>query len=74
MENSIVIVIDLGNYKSEAQENVPFKALITSQTETEFWVKSLKTGKVYEVYHSQVLEFLEIEEIIQLIDLDQYGK
>lgn len=73
MEDNIVIVLDLGNYRSEFQEKVPFKAKVYEKYDSEVWVRSLKTGREYEIYYNQVLEALEIEEIKMLINLSEYG-
>ena len=54
--DDIVIVLDNSNYNSKYAEKVPFKAKVIDKTATEIWVKSLKTGKEYELYYTQVLE------------------
>lgn len=72
MEDNIVIVIDAGNYIQP--ERVPFKAKVTEKYDNEILVKSLVTDKVYELYYDQILEGLDIEDIIKLINLDNYGR
>ena len=71
--DNIVIVVDLSNYKSTYAEKCPFKAQITQNYGHEIWVKSLTTGKEYGVYEPQILEFLDIDEISKLINMDNYG-
>lgn len=73
MLDDTVIVVDNSNYKAEYAEKVPFKAKVIDKTETEIWVKSLKTGKKYELYYTQVLEAMDIEDINKLLDLSKYG-
>ena len=73
MEKNIVIVLDLGNYQSEYQEPVPFKAEVVEMNGNVITVKSWATKKEYEIYHHQVLEMLSIEEIMLLIDISKYG-
>ena len=73
LEDNIVIVIDNGNYNASYAEKVPFKAKVKEKLDNEIWVESLTTGKEYELYYSQVLESLSIEEISKLIDLSKYG-
>lgn len=74
MEDNIVIVIDTSNYKTSYSEEVPFKAVVTEKLTNEVWVKSLDTGKEYELYYNQILEFLDIKEIRRMLDLRGYGK
>ena len=73
MLDNTVIVVDNSNYKAEYAEKVPFKAKVTDKNETEIWVKSLKTGKEYELYYTQVLEAMDIEDVVKLLDLSKYG-
>ena len=73
LEDNIVIVVDNGNYKAEYAEKVPFKAKVETKYENEIIVRSLNTGKEYELYYSQILEALDIEEIVRIIDLSKYG-
>ena len=47
MEDNLVIVLDLGNYKESCRESVPFKAKVVDKYEYELVVKSLKTNKEY---------------------------
>jgi len=65
--DNTVIVIDLGNYKAEFQEPLPFKALRLADFSDgiEVDVESLATGKYYQLYEWQILEGLTIEEIIE---------
>jgi hypothetical protein len=73
-EGQIVIVIDTGNYKASYSEKIPFKAELYLITDYPcYWVRSLVTGKEYELYESQILEGLSIEEIGNLLDMSQYG-
>lgn len=76
IERGVVIVIDLGNYKSEYSEEVPFKAKIINiidDVEGGFsaWVKSLSTGNRYELYFHQILEALDISVIRTIIDYNE---
>lgn len=71
--DNIVIVIDVSNYKSSYSEPVPFKAIVTYKSDNEVTVESMTTGKEYELYYHQVLEFLDIQEISKIIDLSKYG-
>lgn len=57
-ENEEVTVIDVSNYNSEYCEKVPFKAVLTEVTDYPcFWVISIVTGRVYELYENQIKEF-----------------
>lgn len=58
-----VIVLDNANYKADYAEKVPFKAIVEQVYDNEIWVKSLETGKQYELYYSQILETMDIGEI-----------
>lgn len=73
LEDNIVIVVDNGNYKASYAEEVPFKAKVKEKYDNEIWVVSLVTGKEYELYYTQILEALEIDEIIRMLDLSKYG-
>lgn len=73
-EGQVVIVIDTSNHKTSYFENTPFKAELYLITDHPcFWVRSLVTGKEYELYESQILEGLSIEEIYNLLDMSKYG-
>jgi len=73
-EGQIVIVVDLSNYVTEHSEQLPFKAVLTEITDYPcYLVRSNATGKTYELYYSQLLEGLDIEEIAKMIDLSKYG-
>ncbi len=53
----VVSVTDLGNYKVECQEPVPFKAELKEISDYPcYYVESLSTGKVYELYYYQIEE------------------
>lgn len=73
MDERIVIVLDVGNYIKMHQEEVPFKAICTDIFENEVWVRSLETDKEYELYPNQILEFNDINDIRNLINLKNYG-
>ncbi len=73
LEDNIVIVIDNSNYKATYAEKVPFKAKVEHKFDSEIIVKSITTGKEYELYYFQILEALEIDEIKKLVDLSNYG-
>lgn len=73
MKDNTVIVVDNSNYKSEYAEKVPFKAVVLGKYDTNILVKSLNTKKEYELYHHQILEGMDIEDIRKLIDLSKYG-
>ncbi len=70
----IVIVVDLGQYKSSYQESVPFKAIVVQVHKDECVLYSLATDKEYTVYHSQILETMDIEEIKTLLDVRSFGE
>lgn len=71
-EGQIVIIMDTSNYNNG--EKRPFKAELYEITDYPcYWVRSLSTGREYELYDHQILEFLEIEEIEKILDLNQYG-
>lgn len=42
--------------------------------DSNIWVESLVTGKLYELYYNQILESMNIEEIKSLLNLDNYGR
>ena len=71
--NSIVIVLNLGNYTSYYAEETPFKAKVLSLTEHETNVMSIETDKKYELYYYQILELLDIGKIKELINLENYS-
>ncbi len=73
IKDNLVIVIDTSNYKANYSEDVPFKAVVTEKYDLTIWVKSITTGKKYELYYNQIMEGLEIEDIIKLLDLSKYG-
>lgn len=73
IEDNIVIVLDNGNYQASFAEETPFKAKVFDKTENEIWVRSLKTGKEYELYPTQILECFDIETIKNLLDMSKYG-
>jgi len=56
---NMVIVLDTSNYKITHNEPTPFRAKVIDITENELWVRSLNTGKEYELYYGQVLEYCE---------------
>ena len=73
-EGQIVIVIDTSNYEASYAEQIPFKAELYSITDYPcYWVRSLVTGKEYELYESQILEGLSIDDISNLLDMSKYG-
>ena len=73
IQDNLVIVVDTSNYKANYSENVPFKAIVTEKFDLTIWVKSITTGKEYELYYNQILEGLEMEDIVKLLDLSKYG-
>jgi len=73
MKDNTVIVIDNSNYKPSYAEKVPFKAIVQFKDELVVVVKSISTKKEYELYHNQVLEAMDIEDVRKLIDLSKYG-
>ena len=73
IQDNLVIVVDTSNYKTTYSENVPFKAIVTEKFDLTIWVKSITTGKEYELYYNQILEGLEMEDIVKLLDLSKYG-
>lgn len=73
MRDNTVIVLDTSNYKDSYSEKVPFKAVVTDKCEREVWVKSLVTGKEYELYYNQILEGMDIEEIRFMLGGGEYG-
>lgn len=78
MENkyidNVVIVLDTTNYKTSYSEQVPFKAKVVQDYDHEILVESLVTKKQYELYYDQILEFMPIEDIKNIINLNKYGK
>jgi len=72
--NKPLIVLDNGNYKSSYAEETPFLAAFIKEYDNNVVVVSLETGKEYELYKYQILEFLDIEEIKNIIDLKKYGQ
>lgn len=67
MKDDTVIVIDASNYISP--EEVPFKAVVVEKYDFEILVKSISTGKEYELYYNQILEALPIDTIKTILDL-----
>lgn len=71
--DNIVIVIDTSNYIKEYAEKAPFKAVMFPPLcDGSIWIKSVVTGKEYELYSNQILEMLEINEIEELLNLNKY--
>ena len=70
--DNIRIVVSTDNYVNG--ETVPFKAKIIKEYEHETIVESLVTGREYELYDSQIFEYLSIKEISNMIDLSKYGE
>lgn len=68
-----VIVLDTSNYKDSYSEKTPFKAVVEQNYDNEIWVKSIETGKQYELYYNQILEAMDIDEIIFMLDGGDYG-
>ena len=73
IQDNLVIVVDTSNYKATYSEDVPFKAIVKEKFDLTIWVKSITTGKEYELYYNQILEGLEMEDIVKLLDLSKYG-
>jgi len=74
-EGGVVIVIDNSNYKSSYAEKTPFKAHFYQLDDYPCcWVRSLETGKEYELYPNQILEFMSNEQINNIIDINKYGE
>ena len=69
IQDNLVIVVDTSNYKATYSEDVPFKAIVKGKFDLTIWVKSITTGKEYELYYNQILEGLEMEDIVKLLDL-----
>jgi len=72
-DERVVIVLDNGNYKSSYAEKCPFKAIVKDVYEREIVVTSITTGKEYELYYSQILETMEIDEIKYMLSGGEYG-
>jgi len=54
-EGEIITVINTDNYKSSYSEKTPFKAELYLITDYPcYWVRSLQTGKEYELYDYQI--------------------
>jgi len=68
-----VIVLDVSNYNSSYGEKTPFKAVVEQVYGNEIWVKSIVTDKKYELYYSQILETMDIEEIAFYLKGGEYG-
>jgi hypothetical protein len=73
LEDNIVIVVDTGNYLPSYSEEVPFKAKVIDKDDRGIFVKSISTGKEYDLYYDQILEAMDIEEIKKLLDVSKYG-
>lgn len=73
IEDNIVIVIDLSNYNSSCSEKVPFRAKVREKYENEVLVKSLVTGREYEIYYPQILETHDEKILSKLVNLQEYG-
>lgn len=73
LEDNIVIVIDNSNYTALYAEEVPFKAKVIHKDDRGIFVKSISTGKEYDLYYHQILEALDIDKIKNLLDLSNYG-
>jgi hypothetical protein len=74
-EGGLVIVVDTGNYKASYSEEVPFTANLYKTTDyPTCWVRSVVTGKEYELYSNQILELMEEKNIKKLINLKEYGE
>jgi hypothetical protein len=73
MKDNVVIVLDTSNYKKSYSEEIPFKAIVLDKYENEILVKSIVTGKEYELYYSQILEGLDIDEIKFILCGGEYG-
>lgn len=73
IEDNIVIVIDNANYKASFAEKTPFKAKVIDKYDINIVVKSLQTGKEYDLCLHQILEGLEIEQIKNLLDMSKYS-
>jgi hypothetical protein len=58
--NTEVTVIDNSNYKSSYAEDVPFKGILYGVTNYPcYFVRSIQTGKEYELYAFQIKELEE---------------
>lgn len=68
-----VIVLDTSNYKDSYSEKTPFKAIVEQIYDNEIWVKSIETGKEYELYYNQILEATHIDEIKFMLSGGEYG-
>lgn len=69
-----VIVLDLGQYKEEYKETVPFIGICKEcYQDGTIIVESKTTRQEYELYINQIIEGLDIEEIKNLINLKNYG-
>lgn len=69
-----VIVIDTSNYEASYAEQTPFKGILYKIDKYPcYWVRSLTTGKEYELYENQILEGLSDGQIKNLIDMSKYG-
>ncbi len=58
--NKVVTVIDFSNYRESyhSDEDYPMKAVLLEISDYPcYYVKSLKTGKEYELYDMQIEEF-----------------
>jgi hypothetical protein len=61
-KGQIVTVINLDNYKDSYAESIPFNAELYKTTNHPcYWVRSLVTGKIYELYQEQIAECCPIE-------------
>lgn len=71
--DNVVIVVDNSNYKNIFAEKCPFKGIVEDNCDSTIWVRSIETGKLYELYPHQILESLSMDEITKIIDLSKYG-
>lgn len=74
IEDNVVIVIDTSNYLKSYSEPVPFRAKVEEKYDNEIWVVSLTTGKEYELYYNQILEYYSNEDLLKFIDVSNYGQ
>lgn len=70
-KEEIVIVLETSNYKASYSEQTPFKAKVLDKWDEEVLIESLTTGKEYELYCFQILEYLKLDEIKNLINHEQ---
>jgi hypothetical protein len=60
--NKVITVVDTSNYRT-TEDTTPFKAILIEISDYPcYYVKSVSTGKEYELYSDQIKELAELEQ------------